>query len=142
MSRTIDNRDYINDGYNEGFDLDEDDSQMGSGDLVTPVRRSIGYPLLAKRHRPMCEPNYNPYPLVPSREVQNASHGDFGWYEHDGQILFLIESQTKMMGMVEKISERIASVEKAVSDASPSSGSFASPEEKKRIPKQCQFLNS
>ena len=85
----------------------------------------------------MCEPNYNPYPLVPSREGQNTGHGDFGWYEHDGQIR---ESQNKMMRMVEKMSERIATVEKAVlgiKDGSPSStGSCASLDEKKRIPNQ------
>ena len=85
----------------------------------------------------MYEPNYSPYPLIPPCEAQNPGAG---WYEHDGQVRFLIESQTKMMSMVEKMSERIGVVEKAVSNiaaVSPSSaGSSASPEEKKRVPNQ------
>lgn len=143
---------YISDEYVEEFDPEESDSQIGSGKRITdlpgtPVRRPTRYQPLAKRCRPMCEPNYSPYPLVPSREVQHTSQSGLGWYEHDGQIRFLIESQTKMMKMIEKMSERIAVVEKAVLgiNASPSStGSCASPEEKKRIPNQLSvgFLNN
>lgn len=129
-----------NDEYDETtarFDLEESDLQLGidRSRPVTPLSRPIGYPP-NKRRRPLYESNgFNSYTPHPYHEPPSES-----WYEYDGQIRYLIESQKKMMGMFEKVSERIGGIEEAVKSVqarSPSSsGISTSPEEKKRIPSQ------
>ena len=79
-----------------------------------------------KRRRPLFD-YVSPYP--PLQHCYERNDGN----SPDTQLCKLIESQSKMMSMMEKLSDRIELLEKSIQDNSSSSNS-ASPGEKKRIP--------
>lgn len=121
--------------YSE-FDRDDDGGSGIECDLPIPghtrfrsmsttlAGRPAGYPPHAKRHRPMFE----------SVEYKPLFSTFFPWHENDNQIHSLIESQKKMMKMLEKVYDRVGDIEKelkTVKNQSPSS-SGTSPEAKKK----------
>jgi len=88
-------------------------------------------------HEPL-RPRHSPYPL-PSHEWSHGMHPAPPRPYSDRMIQSLLQSQKQMMGMFEKVSERIGNLEKAVTSIKSgmsSSPASSSPEDKKRIPPQ------